>query len=90
LHKLAPIFAQISEFLMKVVYDRKKCIGCGSCAVVCADFWEMAKDGKAILKKGKLNQKTTKYEVVFEWTDERGCNSDAVDVCPVKAITLED
>ena len=75
---------------MKVVYDREHCIGCGSCAVVCCDFWEIGKDGKAVLRKGKLNPKTAKYEITFEWSDERGCNSDAVEVCPAKVITFED
>lgn len=74
---------------MKVIYDKEKCIGCGSCAVVCSDSWDISANGKAILKKAKLNPKTAKYEVVFEWSDEIGCNSDVVDVCPVGAITIE-
>lgn len=74
---------------MKVIYDRGKCIGCGSCSVVCSDSWDIEKDGKAVLKKGKLNPKTAKYEVSFEWSDELGCNSDATEVCPVGAIIVE-
>ncbi len=74
---------------MKIVYDREKCIGCGSCVVICSDFWEIGKDNKAILRKSKLNPKTAKYEIFFEWSDEKGCNSDAVEVCPVKAIVIE-
>jgi len=74
---------------MKVIFDRENCIGCGSCTVVCSDFWEIGKDGKAILRNSKLNPKTVKYEVSFEWSDEGGCNKDAADVCPVKAITVE-
>ena len=37
---------------MKVIHEIEKCIGCGACAAVCADYWEM-KDGKAHLKGSK-------------------------------------
>ena len=37
----------------KVIHEREKCIGCGACAAVCPDFWEMSDDGKSVLKGGK-------------------------------------
>ena len=37
----------------KLQHNRPDCIGCGSCAAVCPDFWEMNDDGKADIKKGK-------------------------------------
>lgn len=38
---------------VKIIHDRKICIGCGACAAVCPDFWEMADDGKSDLKGAK-------------------------------------
>jgi ferredoxin len=35
---------------MKIVVDKKKCIGCGACVAICDKVFEM-KDGKAIVKK---------------------------------------
>ena len=33
----------------KVIQEREKCIGCGSCAALCPKYWEMAEDGKSRL-----------------------------------------
>jgi ferredoxin len=35
---------------MKIKIDKKKCIGCGACATLCPEVFEM-KDGKATVKK---------------------------------------
>ena len=28
--------------MVKIVHEKWKCIGCGACAAICADHWEMA------------------------------------------------
>lgn len=58
----------------KIVQDREACIGCGACASVC-DNWEMCDDGKSKPKKTLL--------------DEKGCNEEAANVCPVACIKIE-
>ena len=60
----------------KIVHDRDGCIGCGACASVCPDNWEMADDGKSKPKKTEL--------------DEIGCNQQAADACPVSVIKIEE
>lgn len=52
-----------------------ECIGCGTCASICPDNFEL-KDNKAVPKK-----------VIVE---DVGCNKEAADSCPVNAIKLEE
>lgn len=61
--------------MIKVVHERDKCIGCGACAAVCSDNWEMSEDGKATPSKTELS--------------DTGCNMDAATSCPVTCIHLE-
>jgi len=57
-----------------IKHDRAACIGCGACAAVCSDNWEMKGDGKSAPKKTKL--------------DDAGCNTEAESSCPVSCITV--
>jgi len=62
---------------MKVNVDQKKCIGCGACAAVCPDVFEMAdtKDGqKSKVKKADVTE---------------DCAKQAESSCPVNAITVK-
>ncbi|HDI74789.1 MAG TPA: ferredoxin [Thermoprotei archaeon] len=64
----------------RIKVDKETCIGCGTCAALCPDYWEIGDDGKAQLKGGVT-------ELVVE---ELGCNEEAKDSCPVNAITIEE
>jgi len=70
---------------MKVVHEREKCIGCGSCVALCQKYWEMAEDGKAKLRDSKKNQKTGNDELEVEKAE---CNQEAADACPVQIIHI--
>ena len=59
---------------MKIIQDKEKCIGCGSCVEVCPSNWEMKGD-KAIPKKKEIK--------------EIGCNQKAADACPVQCIKIK-
>ena len=59
--------------LITVEVDEEKCIGCGSCAAVCPDNFEI-ENGKA-----KVKQKNP---------SKIGCNKEAESVCPVGAIKV--
>ena len=54
--------------------DHKKCIGCGNCAAICSEVFEMKKDGKSHVKKGQENSKDP-------------CVEEAIISCPAHAIT---
>ncbi len=60
--------------MFKIILDKNKCIGCGTCAAVCPGNYEL-EDGKA---------KPIKEEV-----ESLGCNRIAEETCPVKAITIK-
>ncbi|HIH23330.1 TPA: ferredoxin [Candidatus Micrarchaeota archaeon] len=69
----------------KVIHDRPICIGCGACAAVCPEFWEMAGDGKSDLKGGKKIGDTQVLEL-----KEIKCNMEAAQSCPVNCIHIEE
>ncbi len=56
-----------------VKVDKETCIGCGACASNCTDVFEMKEDGKAHVKSGAK--------------ENESCVKDAIDNCPVDAIS---
>ena len=70
---------------MKIIHEREKCIGCGSCAAICPKYWEMADDGKAKPVGGKTDD-VGNYLLEIEKAD---CNQNAADACPVQCIKIE-
>ncbi|VVB67900.1 Ferredoxin [Candidatus Norongarragalina meridionalis] len=60
---------------MKPFVDQNKCIGCGACAALCPDVFEMGSDGKSHVKNAAGCAKCD-------------CKR-AADSCPVGAITLK-
>jgi ferredoxin len=57
----------------KPIVDQDLCVGCGLCAQVCSDVFELKADGKADVTSGA--------------DLSADCIQDAVDQCPVGAIT---
>ncbi len=72
--------------MKKIILEREKCIGCGTCSVVCPSFWEMSDDGRTNLKNGKETDKGI-YEIKIE---DPGCNREAEESCPVNCIHIRD
>jgi len=70
---------------MKIILDKSKCIGCGSCQAVCPKLFELGEDGKSHLKGGKVKAGEEKEEIELE---DSGCASEAEGVCPVQAIKI--
>ncbi|MEK6945224.1 MAG: ferredoxin [Nanoarchaeota archaeon] len=57
-----------------VKVDKPRCISCGNCMAVCPDVFEMGKDGKSQVKKGK--EKST-----------LPCVAKAITECPTQCIS---
>ena len=65
---------------MKIILEREKCIGCGSCEALCSKYWKLVEDGKVNLSGSKNNELDIK---------EIECNQEAADACPVQCIKIE-
>lgn len=72
--------------MAKIIHEREKCIGCGTCVALCPEFWEMNEDGKSDLKGAKVDSQTGNQEIEMS---ELGCNQEAIDACPVQCIRIE-
>ena len=68
--------------VMKIIHEKKKCIGCGLCVTLCGDFWQMGEDGKSELLNSKKNNDGN-YELEI---NDTGCNQEAAEGCPVQCI----
>ncbi|HEY5556227.1 ferredoxin [Acetobacterium sp.] len=62
---------------MKAIVDKETCIGCGLCESECPDLFELDEDSIAIVM----------VDVVPE--EFESCALEALEECPVDAITLE-
>ena len=69
---------------MKIIQQRSKCIGCGSCVAVCEKYFELAQDGLASIKNGDMAGENMELEV-----NEAGCVQEAVEICPVQIIGVK-
>ncbi|MBP9758667.1 ferredoxin [Candidatus Dojkabacteria bacterium] len=70
----------------KVIHYRDKCIGCGLCALLAPDDWEMSsEDGKANLKDSTENGGIYSKEINPE--NEKS-NEEASAQCPVNIIKI--
>ena len=69
---------------MKIIHDVEACIGCGACAAICPEHWDMDSNGKAELKNSKPGEEgKTELEL-----DDGNCNQEAADSCPVTCIYI--
>ncbi len=71
---------------MKIILDRRKCIGCGSCQALCPKYFELREDGKAHLIGSKTNSKTNTDELEVKKID---CANEAAEACPVQTISVK-
>ncbi|MBE9467380.1 MAG: ferredoxin [Bacteroidetes bacterium] len=73
--------------MLRIIFQRQKCIGCGSCVEVAPDRWQMNKlDGKSIL----IDAKGKKGFYTIELTnDEYEQNKEVESSCPMHIIRVE-
>jgi len=71
--------------MIKIIHERKKCISCGACAMVCPAMFEMSeKDNLATLKNSK---ESSNDDFELE-TDNADCAKEAANVCPINIIKI--
>lgn len=63
---------------MKVKVNRDSCIGCGACAAICDEVFEIDDEGLSVAKTEEVEE-DKKQEV-----------QDAADSCPTGAIEVEE
>ncbi len=71
--------------MKKIAFERDKCIGCGTCSVICPGFWEVGDDGRAVLKGGVEIGDDFEKEV-----EDVECNVEATQSCPVQCIHIKE
>jgi ferredoxin len=71
--------------MKKIIFERDKCIGCGTCSVICPVFWEVGDDGRANLKEGVEADDNFEKEV-----EDLECNIEAAQSCPVQCIHIKE
>ncbi len=73
--------------MIKIVFLRRKCIGCNACVEVAPEHWVISqKDGKSYLRKSI--QKGDYYLLQLpDWEYDR--QAKAAELCPVKIIQVK-
>ena len=69
-------------------HNRPECIGCGACAVIAPEFWEMNDDGKSDILNGENKPNNWQEKVIGEPDFE--INLEAAESCPVEVIHIID
>ena len=73
--------------MVKIIQKQKDCIHCGTCTILCPEFWVMDEDSGKV--KPKLGQPNSDGDLEFEIDGkDLGCNQEAKDNCPVQAIEI--
>lgn len=71
--------------MAKIILNKDECIGCGSCSIVCPSLFEIEENNhKANLKNAKIVDNFWELEL-----SELKCGEEVTEICPVKAIKIE-
>lgn len=62
---------------MKVKVNRDNCIGCGACAAICSEVFEIDDEGISVAKEEEVTE------------EDKQAVQDAIDSCPTGAIETE-
>ena len=82
-----PLFFELLLRRMpKIIQERDKCIGCGSCTAVAPDYFELDEnDGLANL----INGKVVKGTFIREIKKINSSIKEAVSICPLEIIKIK-
>ena len=71
--------------MAKIILQREKCIGCGSCWAVCPKRFELGDDGKSHIKDSIKDEKIGNEELEVAKIE---CAESASEACPVQCIEI--
>lgn len=75
--------------MSKIVLEKDKCIGCGTCAALCPDFWEI--EGAKATIKGAQKKDDNREELEKDLNEkELQSNKECQDNCPVACIHIKE
>ena len=70
--------------MAKIILERERCIGCGSCQALCPKYFELVEDGKSHIKNStRIANGNDELE-----TDNLECATSAAEACPVQCIKV--
>jgi len=72
----------------RVEHQKDICIGCGACAAIDPENWEM--DGDKSRLKGAEKEEGTGIEFMVVEEANLGSNKEAADACPVPCIFVKE
>lgn len=72
---------------MKVKVNKDACIGCGACAAICDEVFEINDEGLSEVKVEEENKEKEEFVSVKEELQDEV--RDAADSCPTGAIEVE-
>jgi ferredoxin len=70
----------------KVLHYKSECIGCGACAAICPEFWEMDDEGISKLRNSISVDDHFELEITSE--SIKAMNQEAADACPAQVIKI--
>lgn len=74
---------------VKVILNRKNCIGAAACVVVDPKYWKLADDGKVDLLGSKENTENGDYELELDVSQEEIDSLEkSAFSCPAQAIKI--
>lgn len=71
---------------MRIILEKSKCIGCGTCEALCPKYFKLGEDGKSHLKGAKFTEPEENETLEIK---NVGCAKDAADSCPVQCINIK-
>ena len=71
--------------MVEVTIDQDACTGCGTCAALCDEVYELGSSGKAQLVEEYQGDDAASGTV----PDDIGCTESGAQSCPVDAINVE-
>jgi ferredoxin len=68
---------------VRVIRVREKCIGCGACAALAPEYWEVDQEGKSKFKQADSNELILSLD-----EEELRMLIEAAEACPVNCINV--